>query len=87
MQANHTAQYVRLEVCHKGLLAVPDRTARRQLRQFYQNAAHIWESLDKEMVYCRRFDKLTPLYTELLRQYNNAIKTFDEWHLMAALSY
>ena len=87
MQANHTAQYDRLEVCHKGLIAVTNHTARGQLRQFYDNAAHIWNSLDKEMVNCRRSGKLTPLYTELLRQYNYAIKTFDEWHLMAALSY
>jgi hypothetical protein len=87
MQANHEAQYNRLDVRLIGLVAVPNHIARGQLRQFYQNAAHIWTSLDKEMVYCRRSGKITPGYTELLGQYNNAINTFDEWHLMAALSY
>lgn len=87
MQANHDAQYNRLSVCKWYLLAITNHTARGQLRRFYDNAAHIWNSLDKEMVYCRRLNKITPMYTELTRQYNEAINTFNEWHLMAALSY
>jgi hypothetical protein len=43
--------------------------------------------MDQEMVNCRRRDKLTQKYTELEAQFVEAVNTFEQWTVMAALMY
>jgi len=57
------------------------------LYKFYKNCKEIYTEMDKEMVNCRRRDKLTQKYTELEAKYIEAITTFEQWTVMAALMY
>jgi hypothetical protein len=39
------------------------------------------------MVHCRRRDKLTQKYTEIEARFTEAVNTFEQWTVMAALMY
>jgi hypothetical protein len=43
--------------------------------------------LDIEMVECRRLKRVTPKYTDLERNLNECVTVFEQWSIMAALTY
>ena len=55
--------------------------------KFYKNLSHAFTALDKEHVECRRIRKVTLKYTELEQQFYECIRVFEQWSIMAALSY
>jgi hypothetical protein len=55
--------------------------------QFYRNVSRAWVELDKEFVLCRRANKLTLKYTEMERTLDESIRVFEQYSLMAALTY
>jgi hypothetical protein len=87
MQEHHEAHSVKLEQLLKSVSSSLDIRARSTLYKFYKNCREIYTEMDKEMVNCRRRDKLTQKYTELEVKYVEAITTFEQWTVMAALMY
>ena len=55
--------------------------------KFYKNARTAFTELDKEAVECRSTRKVTIKYTELEQKLYESITVFDQWAVMAALSY
>ncbi len=55
--------------------------------KFYKNVSQAFTELDKEAVECRRTKKVTLKYTELERNFHECITIFEQWSIMAALSY
>jgi len=87
MQQQHEAHIARLEQLLASVSHAKDIRARSTLYKFYKNCREIYTEMDKEMVLCRRKDKLTLKYTELQAEYTEAINTFEQWAVMAALMY
>ena len=87
MQQQHEAQIAKLEELLASVSHTKDMRARSTLYKFYRNCREIYTEMDKEMVNCRRRDKLTQKYTELQAQFTEAINTFEQWAVMAALMY
>lgn len=55
--------------------------------RFYKNVTHAFNELDKEHVECRRNKKLTLKYTELEQKFYECTIVFEQYSIMAALSY
>jgi hypothetical protein len=87
MQQQHEAHIAKLEQILASVAHTKDIRARSTLYKFYKNCRDIYTKMDKEMVLCRRKDKLTLKYTELEAQFTEAINTFEQWAVMAALMY
>jgi len=87
MQQQHEAHLVKLEHLLKSFAPANDIRARSTLFKFYKNCREIYTKMDQEMVNCRRRDKLTQKYTELEAQFVEAVNTFEQWTVMAALMY
>ena len=64
-----------------------DMRARSQLFKLWKNCVNIHTEMDKEMVQCRRYQRVTPKYTELEAQLNEAIQNFEHWVTYARLLY
>jgi len=87
MQQQHEAHIAKLEELLASVSHTKDIRARSTLFKFYKNCRDIYTEMDKEMVHCRRRNKLTQKYTELQVQFTEAITTFEQWTVMAALMY
>jgi len=87
MQPQHEAHIVKLEQLLASVAHTKDIRARSTLHKFYKTCREIYTEMDKEMVLCRRRGKLTQKYTELEDQFSEAINTFEQWTVMAALMY
>jgi hypothetical protein len=87
MQQQHEAHIARLEQLLSSVSHTKDIRARNTLHKFYKNCREIYTKMDKEMVHCRRKDKLTLKYTELEAEFTEAVNTFEQWAVMAALMY
>jgi hypothetical protein len=87
MQSQHEAHIAKLEELLASVSHTKDIRARSTLHKFYKNCREIYTKMDKEMVSCRRRNKLTQKYTELQAEYTEAINTFEQWAVMAALMY
>jgi hypothetical protein len=87
MQQQHEAHIARLEQLLASVAHTKDIRARSTLYKFYRTCREIYTEMDKEMVQCRRRNKLTQKYTELQAQFAEAIATFEQWTVMAALMY
>lgn len=87
MQVIHQAHRDELDVLLTCLQNTSDMRAKSTLWKFYNNTRLIWVEMDKEMIQCRRRGKLTQKYTDLEAKYNECIKTFEQWTLMATLLY
>ena len=55
--------------------------------KFYKNLSHAFTALDKEHVECRRIRKVTLKYTELTRAFEESVTVFEQYSLIAALTY
>ena len=55
--------------------------------KFYKNASNAFTELDKEAVEGRRTRKVTLKYTELEQKFYECITAFDQWSIVAVLSY
>jgi uncharacterized coiled-coil DUF342 family protein len=87
MQQQHEAHIARLEQLLSSVSHTKDIRARSTLHKFYKNCREIYTKMDKEMVHCRRRNKLTQKYTELEVEFTEAVNTFEQWAVMAALMY
>jgi hypothetical protein len=88
MQQQHQANKDRLDQCAMSMLkVVQDMQAKGILWKFYENCRRIWAEMDKEMVECRRRRRVTHKYTELQIQFDECVKHFEQWIIMAKLMY
>jgi hypothetical protein len=87
MQQQHEAHIAQLEKLLASVSHTKDIRARSNLFKFYKNCREIYTEMDKEMVNCRRRNKLTQKYTELQARFVEATTTFEQWTVMAALMY
>ena len=55
--------------------------------KFYKNVTHAFNELDKEHVECRRIKKITLKYTELEQKFRECVTVFEQYSIVAALSY
>ena len=55
--------------------------------KFYRNVSRTWVEMDKEFVECRRTGRISAKYEPLEQMYYECIKVFEQWSLMAALTY
>ena len=67
----------------QGMSIVP----KSKMFKFYKNVSAAFTELDKEMVECRRMSKITTRYESLERKYYECITVFEQWSLMAVLTY
>lgn len=87
MQQHHEAHLAKLDALLKTFGPTSDIRVRSTLYKFYRTCRQIYTEMDKEMVNCRRRDKLTQKYTELEAQFLEAVNTFEQWTVMATLMY
>ena len=87
MDTQHRANQRRLEECLFAMLETSDVKAKKDLRRFFENCRKAYSELDKEMVICRRRQRITHKYTELQAQFDECIKHFEQWLIMAKLLY
>jgi translation initiation factor 2 beta subunit (eIF-2beta)/eIF-5 len=87
MQQQHQANRDRLDECLTALQDTKDMKAKSSLWKFYENCRRTWIELDKEMVECRRRQRVTHKYTELQAQFDEYVKHFEQWIIMAKLMY
>jgi hypothetical protein len=87
MDTQHRANQRQLEECLFAMLETPNMKAKKDLRRFYENCRKAYAELDKEMVECRRRQRITHKYTELQAQFDECIKHFEQWLIMAKLLY
>ena len=71
----------------KQVQGTDDIRARSELFKLWKNCVNIRTEMDKEMVQCRRYQRVTPKYTELEAQLNEAIQNFEHWVTYARLLY
>lgn len=71
----------------KQVQATGDMRARSQLFKLWKNCVNIRTEMDKEMVQCRRYNRVTPKYTELESQLVESISNFEQWVTFARLLY
>lgn len=64
-----------------------DIRARSQLFKMYQSCRKIYTKLSQEEVECRRQHKITQKYTELEKELDQCIITFEQWVTMSKLMY
>lgn len=87
MQEQHQNLRARLDVCLVTLQGIDNMLAKSALWKFYNNTRLTWVALDQEMVNCRRLKKVTPKYTELVAQFDEYERHFEQWVTMATLIY
>lgn len=87
MQDQHKAHSDRLEELLKSFTPANDIRVRSTLFKFYKNCREIYTKMDQEMVNCRRRGRVTQKYTELEAKFVDAVNTFEQWTVMAALMY
>lgn len=83
----HQTHRDELDVCLVALQNTHNMVTKSALWKFYNNCRTIWVELDNEMINCRRLKKVTQKYTDLEVKYAEAIKNFEQWHVMATLMY
>jgi hypothetical protein len=87
MQEQHQANGDRLTGVLTVLQKTEDIRAKSALWKFYNNTRLVWTELDKEMINCRRRSTVTLKYTELEEEFNETIRIFEQWAIMASLIY
>lgn len=55
--------------------------------KFYKNVSNAFTELDKEFVECKRTSKITAKYESLESKYYECITVFEQWGIMAVLTY
>jgi len=64
-----------------------DMRARSQLFKMYTNCKSVYTEMSKELVECRRYQKVTHKYTELEQKLQENITNFEQWAMFATLLY
>ena len=87
MQEQHLCYRNQLSALFKMCSDTANIQARSSLFRLHKNCRDIYTEMDKEMVNCRRAGRVTLKYTELQAKYIEAITTFEQWTVMAALMF
>lgn len=64
-----------------------DMVAKSKMWRFYRNVSAAWVQLDTEFIDCRRLNRVTPKYTELAQKLNECITVFNQYSIIAVLTY
>lgn len=64
-----------------------DIRARSELYKMYTNCRAIADNISREEVECRRIQRVTPKYTDLLLQLDNSLDEFEQWVTFSKLLY
>lgn len=86
MDQIHSLNHSKLNECFAQLQRM-DMVTKSKMFKFYRNVSKMWLEMDKEFVNCRRLKSITAKYTTLEQQYNEGIKIFEQWSLIAVLTY
>lgn len=86
IQAHHQNNHQKSLDCFAQLQSM-DTVPKSKMFKIYRNVSKTWTELDKEFVECRRVKRITLKYTELERQLAECITVFEQWSIMAALTY
>ena len=87
MQTQHLAHKHKLSTMLETVHGMQDIRARSELFKIYKNCSNVYTEMDKEMVNCRRTNRVTPKYTELEARYAESITIFEQWTVMATLMF
>ena len=87
MDENHKALHDKLDECLTLIHNTKDMRARSTMFKFYKNCRITWVFLDKEFVECRRLRRVTPKYTDLVKDFEEHVHNFHQWQVMAMLMY
>jgi hypothetical protein len=82
----HTQNKYKADNCFEQLQTM-DMVPKSKMFKIYRNVSRAWMLLDMEMVECRRLKRITPKYTDLERNLNECVTVFEQWSIMAALTY
>jgi len=86
MFERHALNSAKLENCLEQLKSM-DMVAKSKMWKFYNTTRTAFTELDREFVECRRLKRVTLKYTELEHEYYECIRVFEQWVIMAALTY
>ena len=67
--------------------ATSDIRARSQLMKIYWNCKQAYDDISRESVECRRLQKVTPKYTELVQKFEKSVSELEQWATFAKLLY
>ena len=67
--------------------ATSDIRARSQLMKIYWNCKSAYDEISRESVECRRLQKVTPKYTELVAKFEQSVAELEQWATFAKLLY
>ena len=87
MQAHHHQNHLKLDECLTALQSVTDIRAKSAMWKFYNVVRKYWTELDTEMIACRRRGVFTTKYREIEEKFNESIKHFQQYSLIAVLTY
>lgn len=86
MEETHAQNHAKQQACFAQLQSL-GLIPKGKMFKFYRNVRLGWNELDKEYVNCRRMRKLTLKYTELTRAFEESVTVFEQYSLIAALTY
>jgi len=86
MLERHAANSEKLENCLTQLKSMP-MAPKSKMWKFYNTTRAAFTELDREFVECRRLKKVTLKYTELEKTFEDCVTVFEQWAIMAALTY
>jgi hypothetical protein len=87
MYDRHSHNYAKLNACLFTVKGLVDMRSRSEMFKFYRVCSKVWTSMDNEFVKCRQLGRLTPRYSDLEAEFNAAVVEFEQWSLIAALTY
>ena len=82
----HLANQAKLTECFAQISSM-DIVPKSKMFKFYTNVSKAFGELDREFVNCRRTRRINWQYEELEQKYYKCITVFEQWSLMAALTY
>lgn len=82
----HVQHKYKAENCFEQLQSM-DIVPKSKMFKIYRNVSKAWTDLDIEFVECRRLKRITPKYTDLVRNLDECVTVFEQWSIMAALTY
>lgn len=87
MYDRHSHNYTKLNACLFTVKSLADIRSRSEMFKFYRVCSKVWTNMDNEFVKCRMQQRLTPRYETLEAEFNAAVVEFEQWSLIAALTY
>lgn len=75
----------RLDVGYFQMIEQIPAGKRADLLKFWKHAQSLYNELDKEMVNCRRKQKLTPIYQDIEAKVIETLDTFEQYLMWAQL--